>query len=177
MQSPHIVIFNSIIVNLLVYLCDSEFNALVESIVAVPMVQSETELVHILLQVFHRNVVEYAVHRPFQNRPTTLNAVGVLPVTEPICIIHCITYICFTFNRIKITKKLMRCHFKLLTKIIITPYLIFSIIVIFKPICFTFFHPTKKWSHASEELLTNIIRYFVFCKKAPLLGIKLSIKI
>ena len=75
MQSPHIVIFNSIIVNLLVYLCDSEFNALVESIVAVPMVQSETELVHILLQVFHRNVVGYAVHRPFQNRPTTLNVI------------------------------------------------------------------------------------------------------
>ena len=67
------------------YLCHCQLNAFQERIIAVTMVQSETELIHILLQILHRDVVEYAIHRPFQNRPTTFNAVGVLPVTERVC--------------------------------------------------------------------------------------------
>ena len=49
------------------------------------MVKAVAELVHVLLHVLNRYVVEYTIHSTFQYSPETFYPVGVDSVSERVC--------------------------------------------------------------------------------------------
>ena len=57
----------------------------------VPVVEPETELVHVPLHVLDRDVVEYAVHSALQYRPKTFDTVCMYAVSERVC--YCVVYL------------------------------------------------------------------------------------
>lgn len=60
------------------------------------MVKPITKLVHILLHIFYRYVMEYAIHTAFKYSPKTLDVVGMYSVLQKYATL------CSTFNPTKV---------------------------------------------------------------------------
>lgn len=80
-------ILTSFIINIFIFKelrCNSKIYKAFKRIITLSVIKSETELIHISLHIIYRNVMIDSIYTSLDNCPKTLNAVGMLSITQRI---------------------------------------------------------------------------------------------